>query len=1732
MENMQYIGNVNKQSTAKDVIGGDYTGGYEKDDASYFSEQGSSMYVQESFDSGVPYVDSLDDVLASNDEFSVASRASSYYLGEVGGAAHDHLRKMTSRDFDEEMKAFESGTDAGTHADYYNEDSRDHYYSDNNSQATDNHSHHSYVVQDIEEEEENESLNISTDDLSTSTPLPERSPSKSPRSPKSPKSGPVYGRSPRKVKFNDDIESHGDDSSHHSNHQSRSMERAMQRFQEIARSPPPLSPSPRKSRRSRRSSSGVVSKGSRNRSVLTPRHEPLQPSPRTPPLRTPPRYKQKSHSPTSSVGSVKSTTRKSPRISPFSPSSNSERKHSPRTSRRMKMGEKIGARVDFLLSAADEQRKRGDRLVPSPKSPVLKKKSPVLTKPEGPRLSTQEKLGVRKYSTSSPVDDIPGGYKKGSPAKKIEKLKEHATFSELKNMYLQDIRYCSPLRDRPIQRTVPKPFSFQTDERAAFKRHITPVVESEANCYKPFKALPMPNYDNDPFFHGPKMWRDKNFTVPEPFKLSHMRMAAKNYRKTRDDIEVGRYRFKALPVPDFSFKTLGLSQQIDLTVPFPFHLCVDERFLNRIRFNGTKRSNMLAHVHITCLLEQHRDKGNELNQVLSNDSSKPSKTSTISSTSTVASLQRRKLEKNYVVSVETEEPRRQFKARPMPKYAKSPPTISPTKKKSPRPTKTDLPARRAQSPASSVRSSLSEATDKSKSPGKRFKAKKMPDFSKPFVPRPKSPGHSIGNNDTPLRNNRKESAPKTRSKSPGHGIRHTKRNPSPAPSVASVGGDSVASSPFRAKKMPNFSKPFVPRTKSPGHSVRSNSNVHTHSKTLVSRTRAKSPGHSISSNRHPSPASSIAGDSVASSPFKAKKMPDFTKPFVPHKGISHKTNRNEKALKSIPQADGPEDLIDVKSQKSAKSFKAKKMPNFSKPFVPKKSSPHPGDHSDQSVSTFATNITVDNASVKSGRSRISQLTRDSGKSSLLEGQDGTNRAFKAKPMPDFNKPFSPSKQERSRSPLVLKKNADTTFKARPLPPAKPFIPEKREKSLSPVVLKKNSHFEARPLPNFSKPFVPLKRSSVEKALVMAVEDKNVLDILDKRLGEYQEKILAGTQKSAPSQDPQSFLKDMTDEVVHKVLQDFVTKAKTAQQNESGQQGGLRDKELGSLDSLTDPSEEFSYPAVADISSDQISSETLSHIGDQPRHSFDDNDLSIGTDNGSVEDDNYLSYSKSEDKDGTGAPTQTEGQVSETAGAKTSNEAVKSVKVTENNDTAKPISPKQQMPSHVESNNKNQDAILPKISNDNSIESFWTKIGIGAKDKVVAGTGPPQMAKNNCPLQPDDMKNARVISIFDDEQSDAGSTVASDNNSLDANERTMPLLQVVDRLNLTMERLSLIEKETEKMINSEKSMPSSKHHDLKRALAQAKEEIRRELKRTDNENAITVIEEKNTNASGGKIRKLTENTSKEVDRKVVQNRNIEEKGWSTRSLLMRDTSSSEGPGSHDDHDIQTSFVKDNHAAHDQCNKVEHTDNNVEMRNPRGDFGDDFGDGSDDFRAGWKRGLEHPDIRVYPEISDHLLKTRVAALSIISEESRTIDPSFDPSRTMEALFEPSETINTSMEEDTPSRGGYPSLSSPDSYDRLLSENVKQIMNEPHDKYAITQYESSSPMHREIHKYELRDDDLDHIEERRMDLDRSDRRVSIYDKIINCCSGKPESPTASELNLMEDDSRDDDGDYQIHR
>ena len=455
---------------------------------------------------------------------------------------------------------------------------------------------------------------------------------------------------------------------------------------------------------------------------------------------------------------------------------------------------------------------------PNPVSPrrrtiVVKKDLEGRTIPEPPRLSLTEKSGTRNYSNSSPR------VKRTSPTKNqrspknfplspasSHKLQKTSTLSEMRHKMMEDFRYSSPRKERFVPRiTVPKPFSFLTDERAAF-RSSSNSAQTHDFFYRPFKALAMPNYENDPLFHGSKKFKEKHFTVPEPFHLSvYRKFARKKGQEVRDDSDVGRFRFRALPVPDFTYKPLCSACDIHLTVPFPFHLTLDDRLANRVVFHGTSRSNLLARVQVEC------------------------------------QIQKSKSERDLLITKTMQSPQKSSVA---PKVATTRRTPKKTPPRSPMPNGSKV---------------------------KNFKARPMPNFSKPFSP---------------------SLTKKNLSANKSNGMRSPLTPPRPKS--------------FKAKPMPNFSRPFSPTT----NPVPSSPN------TYNKRRGSNSPQTS------PSPSIYGSSPSPRRKNFKAKAMPDFSKPFVPVKSSSAPSTPTGSTRRIIFKAD------------DTKAFRAKPMPNFDKPFIP------------------------------------------------------------------------------------------------------------------------------------------------------------------------------------------------------------------------------------------------------------------------------------------------------------------------------------------------------------------------------------------------------------------------------------------------------------------------------------------------------------------------------------------------------------------------------------------------------------------------------------------------------------------------------------------------------------------------------------------------------------------------------------------------------------------------------
>jgi hypothetical protein len=153
---------------------------------------------------------------------------------------------------------------------------------------------------------------------------------------------------------------------------------------------------------------------------------------------------------------------------------------------------------------------------------------------------------------------------------------------------------------------------------------------------------------------------------------------------------------------------------------------------------------------------------------------------------------------------------------------------------------------------------------------------------------------------------------------------------------------------------------------------------------------------------------------------------------------------------------------------------------------------------------------------------------------------------------------------------------------------------------------------------------------------------------------------------------------------------------------------------------------------------------------------------------------------------------------------------------------------------------------------------------------------------------------------------------------------------------------------------------------------------------------------------------------------------------------------------------------------QCERIEvdNGDHCVEIRSPRGQFGDDFGSDTDKFRAGWKRALQHADLRDSPEnCIDETISSKMASLSMINEE---------------LVSEQSDQH--------------------DNYD-LLSTKVQSIAG-----LGCERKSANSVMN-----FATKPDE---------NTMKVNSKSSFFDTLINCCSGKTAlSPRSEELQLLED-------------
>jgi len=794
---------------------------------------------------------------------------------------------------------------------------------------------------------------------------------------------------------------------------------------------------------------------------------------------------------------------------------------------------------------------RGDSKVPKgvAKSPSR------ITCPKAPVLLTAEKYGERLYSSTTPENKRNALKSPMSDPKEYGRQKTE-TMQELRNKFFEDFRFYPTIERSSPRTTVPKPFSLRTEERIAIRHyihHTGSIHEEEEPIFRPFKALPMPNYEADPLFHGiRKDWTEKRHTTPEPFQLSSLNNTPGKLVMSVDDECVGRYRFRALPVPDFSYRPSShSSHEVNLTTPFPFNLQLDQRMASRIRFNGTARTNMLAKMYVRAcsIVDENNVDAPEIEVGKSRY-----KTETVSNTTKQKTIP-------YSNKASHHDVNKKMPNVSMPairvKTPLSPAQLPKSNTSTPRAT---LSPRRNNfsSTQPMVRSAPSTPTGTPHCPARKtsFKARKMPDFSKPFVPskKPPSPRQPLPNTFPQIATNSPRSSNTSVSQ-----VRSAPTTP--------TGSSPKDRNSFKAKKMPDFSKPFVPLKKPPSpiqilpakppriatSSPRSSYSVRS----------APSTPKGVSQNSEADLNTKIASFSESSTP--SKKQPSLPQclPTPPPRMVTASPQRTNSSIISSHLSSDQSITAGLSTNRTT-MFKARKMPDFSKPFVPVTKPPSPLQNKAISPSRSATCATS-TSSIDTTKSKHFQLLDTSPSKRLSQSIESQIPASPQSTLLTYNNEIklsehgiteSTSSRSQIMSPLTTPKKTvitstvitsgnelsrDTTRSCTNEKKASNSVTNRsRNPDLKSIdSIKINEQFSARRMPDFSKPFLPVKTTDIERALVHAVaKDNHLLEVLDRKLIDYKNRLMSQEFGQITNDlDGQKKIRQLADLIVREVLDD-------------------------------------------------------------------------------------------------------------------------------------------------------------------------------------------------------------------------------------------------------------------------------------------------------------------------------------------------------------------------------------------------------------------------------------------------------------------------------------------------------------------------------------------------------------------------------------------------------------------
>ncbi len=206
---------------------------------------------------------------------------------------------------------------------------------------------------------------------------------------------------------------------------------------------------------------------------------------------------------------------------------------------------------------------------------------------------------VNNRANLDTVNDLPGMYsrRRDELVEQFANMTEVVKFktaTEQRDKFLKDLRRYQPLKDFSPRATVPKAFLFRTEVRAKLRNLQSKTNHTHATNKKHFRVRPMPDFGNTALLFSSFTGKERSMTEPQTFYCGTDMITMRSPIRTRDDSEVGRFRFKPLVLPDFTYRPSGSMHDVNLILPSSLQFQIDEKIAGKIRLNGTSRPKDLC----------------------------------------------------------------------------------------------------------------------------------------------------------------------------------------------------------------------------------------------------------------------------------------------------------------------------------------------------------------------------------------------------------------------------------------------------------------------------------------------------------------------------------------------------------------------------------------------------------------------------------------------------------------------------------------------------------------------------------------------------------------------------------------------------------------------------------------------------------------------------------------------------------------------------------------------------------------------------------------------------------------------------------------------------------------------------------------------------------------------------------------------------------------------------------